>query len=94
MSVQYPLRLFFDCSTAHLSPDARAYLDDHAAARDEMIATTPHGWFLWCGGDPAEDGPDDLAHVMRHARALAAEYILFDCDAEPNEALPTFAWPD
>lgn len=90
MSVRYPLRLFFDCSTAHLSPDARAYLDDHAAARDEMIASTPFGWFIWCGGEDDGDVPPDLAHVLAHARSLDADYVLFDADAEVSEALPSF----
>lgn len=26
-AARYPLRLFLDCSTAHLSPAARAYVD-------------------------------------------------------------------
>ena len=94
MSVTYPLRLFFDCSTAHLSPASRDYLDSHALARDEMIASTPYGWFVWCGDEIEEDVPADLATVIRHARALDADYILFDADAEVSDALPRFEWPD
>ena len=94
MSVSYPLRLFFDCSTAHLSPASRAYLGSHALARDEMIASTPYGWFVWCGDEIDEDVPADLAAITQHARALDADYILFDADAELSDALPTFEWPD
>ena len=91
MTVTYPLRLFFDCSTAHLSPAARAYLDRHAAAGDEMIASTPYGWFVWCGGE-VEEAPADLATIMVHATAMDADYILFDADAEVSRHLPTFEW--
>ena len=93
MIVRYPLRLFFDCSTAHLSPAARDYLEQHAAARDEMIATTPYGWFVWCGEADDIDVPPELGLIQAHARSLDAEYILFDADAEMSEALPTFHWP-
>ena len=40
--------------------------------------------------DPAV--PADLAQVMRHARGLGADYILFDADAEICPALPIFEW--
>lgn len=94
MSVTYPLRLFFDCSTAHLSTASRDYLEVHALARDEMIATTPYGWFVWCGNEIEEDVPADLAAIVRRARALDADYILFDADAEVSDALPRFEWAD
>ena len=29
---------------------------------------------------------------MAHARKRGAEYILFDCDADEIEELPTFEW--
>ena len=76
--VRYPLRLFFDCSTAHLSVEARNYLDQHARARDEMIVATPFGWFALCGGELDDDLPSDLAAIMQRARNLGAEYLLFD----------------
>ena len=37
--------------------------------------------------------PSDLAFVMRYARRLGAEYVLFDADAPPNAALPMFEDP-
>ena len=69
MSFTYPLRLFFDCSTAHLSATAREYLTDRAAAHEEMIASTPYGWFVWAADEIGDDVPADLAAVMRQARA-------------------------
>lgn len=92
MSVIYPLRLFFDCSTAHLSVASCDYLTDRAAARDEMIASTPYGWFVWAGDEIGEEVPADLAGVMRRARAQDADYILFDADAAEHGDLPIFDW--
>lgn len=92
MSVTYPLRLFFDCSTAHLSPASRAYLTHRSACSEALIASTPYGWFLWAGDEPTDEVPADLAAIIVHARALDADYILFDCDAPQNDTLPTFDW--
>ncbi|SMC35291.1 hypothetical protein [Novosphingobium sp. B1] len=88
MSVIYPLRLFLDCSTAHLSPDARDYVD----RTDVIASSTPYGWFVWASEEPGEDVPDDLAAIMAHARSLGAEYINFDRDADEIGDLPVFDW--
>jgi len=93
----YPLRLFFDCSTAHLSADTRTYLDERAdaTAHGDALAAwasrTPFGWFVYADAEPDEEEfPPDLVGIMRHARNRGAEYILFDADAPPNPDLPTF----
>lgn len=91
-SFTYPLRLFYDCSTAHLSLAARTYLERHASAQDEMIASTPHGWFVWRSSEPGDDVPADLVRVMAHARSVNAEYVLFDADGNEDPVLPTFDW--
>src|SRR3546814_7483634 len=77
MSVAYPLRLFLYCSTAHLSPIARTYLD----AGDGIASTTSYGWFVYASEEPDDAVPADLAFIMAHAQTLGAEYINFDCDA-------------
>lgn len=92
MTVTYPLRLFFDCSTVHLSQSSRDYLRERSASGEEMIAGTPYGWFVWAGEETDELAPPDLAGVLDHARSLGAEYVLFDADAVVSEDLPTFAW--
>ena len=90
MSVTYPLRLFLDCSTAHLSPAGRAYVGS-----DEGISSaTPYGWFVYASEEPDERVPSDLAAIMAHARSLGAEYVNFDCDASEINELPTFDWSD
>lgn len=91
MTVAYPLRVFFDCSTAHLSPSSRSYLDARCE-RDDLVARTPYGWFVRAEEAPDDDVPADLVGVTAHARTLAAEYILFDCDAPEHPSLPAFDW--
>lgn len=88
MTVTYPLRLFLDCSTAHLSPDARTYVD-----RTEVIASsTPYGWFVWASEEPGDDVPHELATIITHARSLGADYINFDRDADEIDELSVFDW--
>lgn len=90
MSVIYPLRLFLDCSTAHLSPAARAYVGS-----DEGISSaTPYGCFVYASEEPDDRVPSDLAAIMDYARARGAEYVNFDCDASEIDELPTFDWSD
>lgn len=90
MKPQYPLRLFLDCSTAHISPQTRTWLETRASRGEELIGATPYGWFLWVDEGVRTDLPADLTTVMDHARKLGAEYILFDRDAPENDALPVF----
>jgi len=93
--VDYPLRVFFDCSTAHLSAASIAYLAVAAGqskARPlSWVAETPFGWFVWVEDLPGDEFPPDLAAIMRHAHGQGAEYILFDSDAPENPFLPIAA---
>lgn len=88
MTVAYPLRLFLDCSTSHLSPAARAYVD----RTDVVSSPTPYGWFVWASEEPGDDVPPELVAIMNHARSLGAEYINFDADADEIDGLATFDW--
>ena len=92
MTTAYPLRLFLDCSTAHLSRSARDWLDASVADGARMVAATPCGWFIWVGHDSAAHVPADLVATMRRARSLDADYILFDADAALVPELPVFDW--
>jgi hypothetical protein len=88
MSVIYPLRLFLDCSTAHLSPSARTYVD----AGEGVASSTPYGWFVYASEEPDDAVPPDLAAIMAYARSQGAEYVNFDCDASEIDDMPTFDW--
>ncbi|MGQ3141165.1 DUF5983 family protein [Rhizobium oryzihabitans] len=89
-TIAYPLRLFLDCSTAHLSSASRAYLKRHAERGEELISSTPYGWFVWVDDGELEDQPGDLHAIKAYARRLGAEYILFDRDAPETDALEIF----
>ena len=100
MSVAYPLRVFLNCSTAHLSRATQRCLDEHAVAAAtrrlspiNAPSVTPFGWFVYAAAPPFDSEPPDLIAVMRHARAQGAEFILFDSDAPENPALPVFTEP-
>ena len=88
--VSYPLRVFFDCSTANLSEASSTYLNVHADQGDELVAATPYGWFIWVGEGDRDNLPADLVGITEYARRLGAEYILFDRDAPEDEALARF----
>ena len=88
--ISYPLRVFFDCSTAHLSEASSTYLNVHADQGDELVAATPYGWFIWVGEGDRNNLPADLVGITEYARRLGAEYILFDRDAPEDEALARF----
>ena len=98
MTVTYPLRIIFDCSTAHLSAATHQWLDAYSvqAATRQFAAinapsATPFGWFVYVAELPYHHGePADLVAVMRHARATGAEFVLFDADAPPDPTLPLF----
>ena len=77
------------------APAARDHLDMVAAHRSEMVATTPHGWFLWAGQDGVDvQMPDTLTAILAYARKVDADYVLFDADAPISPALPTYDWSD
>jgi hypothetical protein len=93
----YPLRLFFGCSTDHLSPCAIAYLQAATTrTRSHPLSwtlATPFGWLVWVEEDPDDLIPEDLAVIMRHAHGQGAEYILFDCDAPHSDDFPLLGLP-
>lgn len=93
------IRKFVDCSSGHLSPDTWTWLDAQLAddvlrdPRNTQVAgiaggRTRYGWFVYAAEDCVHQYPDDLVRVFKEARRRGAEYVLFDCDAAPNEDLP------
>ena len=93
------IRQFLDVSSGHLSVATWAWLDAQLA--DDMLrdpkntvahgiagGRTRYGWFVYACDEPCIDLPADLARVCKHARACGADYILFDCDANPNQDMP------
>ena len=93
------IRKFLDISNGHLSEETWSWLDGQLADdkhRDSgnrnaaQIAGGPtrYGWFVFAPEDAPDDFPADLLAVLKTARERGAEYVLFDCDAVPNQDLP------
>jgi len=93
------IRKFLDVSSGHLSEETWAWLDaqlaentlrdpQHGAAAQIAGGPTRYGWFVFAPEDAPDDFPADLLAVLKTARAQGAEYVLFDCDAVPDQDLP------
>ena len=96
--VQYPVRAFLDCSTAHLTEATRAWLDDVLQHDDSQrpigpVGVMPDGWFCFApaeiGDDDKERIPADLLAVLAYARSVRCEYVYFSADAAAIPELPT-----
>lgn len=86
-------RQFLELATVHLTPATQGWLTTvgrkiaHGDAfYSHWVGITPYGWVIFADLDPEIDLPDLRAAVDR-ARALGAEYILFDCDAPADPEL-------
>jgi len=93
------IRPFLDVSSGHLSPETWVWLDAQLAddtqrdprnAHAAQIAggRTRYGWFVYAPEDAPLGLPPDLLAVLITARTRGAEYVLFDCDAVPDQDLP------
>lgn len=85
------VRKFMDCSTAHLSPEARTALD----SSDGTLGTvypTPYGWFVYVADTDASGVCAALALTFAKARDLGCDYIMFDQDAPEHDELQRFDW--
>lgn len=55
-----------------------------------------YGFFGYCSESNIGEGdrhiPDELFAVMQFARAQGCDNVLFDRDADPVDALPTWEW--
>jgi hypothetical protein len=89
------VRKFLDISTAHLRPSTRAAVANQPTGLTVHPHPDGYGWFVYVSEDEPEPGDaaiefEDLAACIDRARALDCDYILFDCDAELDDTLPTY----
>lgn len=91
------IRKFLDLSTAHLPRHIIGILNSF----ENIVAYnhTEYGTFMWVPDDPQEsnDGmaepiPVEVVAVQLYARNLGCDYVLFDRDAEIDDALPSWDW--
>lgn len=95
MSTLLEVRQFLTLSTGHVSE-----------ATAQMLETTPikdwpvcgghfgtYGWFMYAHDEDCEgDIPPELMVIFDYARANGCNYVLFDCDGDTVDQLPTFDW--
>lgn len=91
------IRKFLDLSTAHLP---QHIMNGPLNSFENVVAyDTQYGALLWVPDDPQEsnDGmdesvPAEVLAVQLYARSLGCDYVLFDRDADTDDALPTWDW--
>lgn len=102
---QAPIRSFYDLSTAHVSQDARRWLETQAwanaaqsinAGDTHPVAAFTHGWVMWVpdagvdwDGDVLSVHPD-LRDACVEARMCGCDYLMFDADAPTIGTLPVY----
>ena len=92
------IRRMLNLSTVHLPEDlgTPGGLDTVAGV---VAHATEVGFLLWVPSDPDESAhamldpvPDVVLAIQRYARAWNCDYVLFDADADPIDALPVWDW--
>lgn len=92
------VRTFVVVSTAHLTETTARSLDSTPASAWPCAGGPygEYGWFVYahdenCGAGPVPI-PDDLFGVMTWGRKQGFHYILFDCDGDVVDDLPSHDW--
>jgi len=89
------IRSFLTISTAHVS-EQTATLLDNTPEKDWPVSGglfSTYGWFMYAHDeDCSGDIPSDLMAVFTFARSHGCNYVLFDCDADAVDNLPTYEW--
>lgn len=81
-------------TTGHLT-EATAKMLDTTPAKDWPVIGGPYGtygWQMYAHDDNDGTIPDDLWAVCEFANANGADLVVFDCDANPVDGLPTYEW--
>jgi hypothetical protein len=86
------IRTFYDLSTGHLTAATRRLLDTTKMERWPVAGgRMPFGFFIYAHDEDSEGNiPADLWACIQLAHKHGADYILFDCDAELIEDLPSY----
>lgn len=83
-------RTFLDISTAHLQQQTCTSLDALPGVTAYPIPF--YGWLMAVPVDNHGDWPAELKPIVDLARTYACAYIVFDCDADVIDGLPTYDW--
>ena len=87
-----PLLKYLDLSTLHV----RAETLNPSAAKGFLVAEYDYGAIYNVPGEDLEEYlaevPEDLAIVLRYAKAQGCNLVRLDCDADVIDDLPTYHW--
>lgn len=97
------VRKFLDLSTAHLPYEIAVGDEMDGSPLRKLAGVTAYehdayGWFVHVPNLADVDTydystvPDALRTVWDYARSLGCDYVLFDRDADVDDALPVYAW--
>ena len=84
-------------STAHLTSDTIDKLNNNVSIEGLVIyEKDTYGWFIPVLDDELsnlENGncPADLYRCIHYAHINGFDWLMFDCDVEPLDALPTYS---
>lgn len=83
-------------STSHVTEETKDLLDSDLPLDQWPVSGGPYGdygWFMYAHEDPDDEKiPAELRVVFAFARANGCDNVLFDCDADQVDGLPTYDW--
>ncbi|MBA8881677.1 hypothetical protein [Phyllobacterium myrsinacearum] len=86
------IRKFITVSTAHVSFETAALLNDNVNRPCLGGTYGDYGWFLYARDDDQGEIPDDLWKVFQWVVQQGIDYVVLDRDADHIDSLPTFDW--
>jgi hypothetical protein len=102
---QIAVRKVLVCSTGHVSPETRAWLDGESAKvvalQSDPKAEYPNlhlfpnvnGWMFWADEDPDGNGwPAEIVALMKRAREEGADWVDLDSAGDKLDDLPFWEW--
>lgn len=85
------IRTFLTISTAHLPMETLETFNKPLKDWPCYGAQTEYGAFIWVGDFENNDYlPESMHPALNKARELGCTFVLFDCDAEELDDLPTY----
>lgn len=89
------VRKILDLCTSHV-PE---HIAESVKAVEGIVAvmSSEYGWLMWVPQganwrDEFPECPPECARIIDYARSHGCSYVMFDCDAEEDPALPTWDW--
>lgn len=88
--LKFPEERMAVISTSHVSNYDRNNIESMINSGDLNGMIRPEGWLVHTDGGVF--GHDSINNVLSKANAAGFQWLLFDCDGEQIEGLPTYDW--